>query len=567
MKLTIRLFSRPATLVLLPCLLIACGTQAPSNVTPPPPPPPVTFTVGGMVQNLVTQGSGVVLLNNGTDTLTVTANGSFTFSTKIDSGGKFDVTVQSQPSNPTQNCEVVNGSGVANANVTNIQVNCAHGEWSWMDGSQLSSQKGTYGTLGVAATANIPGSRSYGAFNWTDSSGNLWLFGGFGFDSAGTAGDLNDLWKYNVSSGEWTWVNGSNTVGQDGNYGTLGTAALTNIPGARDTGMAWADSSGNLWLFGGYGLDSAGMAGDLNDLWKYNISSGEWTWMGGSNTDGQNQNGIYGTLGTAALTNVPGARDGGITWTDSSGNLWLFGGFGFDSVSTDGENYLNDLWKYNISSGEWTWVNGANIVNQNGKYGTLGTGGVANVPGSRAYARVSWMDSSGNLWLFGGFGLDSAGTSGGSYLNDLWKYTVSAGQWTWMSGSNTAGQRGIYGSLGTASAANVPGARYYSTSWTDLSGNLWLFGGVAVDSAGAFNDINDLWSYNISSGQWAWMGGSNVVNQSGAYGTLGAPAPGNGPGSRDNGVGWIDMSGNLWLFGGETNNGTFSFNDLWMYLP
>lgn len=42
--------------------------------------------------------------------------------------------------------------------------------------------------------------------NWTDSGGNLWLFGGIGYDlTAGSRGDepLNDLWKY--SNGQWTW--------------------------------------------------------------------------------------------------------------------------------------------------------------------------------------------------------------------------------------------------------------------------------------------------------------------------------------------------------------------------
>ena len=50
-----------------------------------------------------------------------------------------------------------------------------------------------------------------------------------------------------------------------------------------------------------------------------------FTWVGGSNTPGAS--GVYGTQGVAAATNVPRARDGGVTWTDSSGNLWLFGGF------------------------------------------------------------------------------------------------------------------------------------------------------------------------------------------------------------------------------------------------
>jgi hypothetical protein len=46
-------------------------------------------------------------------------------------------------------------------------------------------------------------------------------------------------------------------------------------------GQSWIDSSGNLWLFGGYGYDSTGSVGKLNDLWQYSPSSGQWTWVGG----------------------------------------------------------------------------------------------------------------------------------------------------------------------------------------------------------------------------------------------------------------------------------------------
>ena len=56
--------------------------------------------------------------------------------------------------------------------------------------------------------------------NWTDAAGNFWLFGGNGYDSAGTSGYLNDLWKY--SAGQWTWMGGSNVVNQQGTYGTQG---------------------------------------------------------------------------------------------------------------------------------------------------------------------------------------------------------------------------------------------------------------------------------------------------------------------------------------------------------
>jgi hypothetical protein len=41
---------------------------------------------------------------------------------------------------------------------------------------------------------------------------------------------------------------------------------------------------------------------------------------------------------------MPGARFGAHSWTDASGNLWLFGGQGGDATGNVG--YLNDLWKY-----------------------------------------------------------------------------------------------------------------------------------------------------------------------------------------------------------------------------
>ena len=52
-----------------------------------------------------------------------------------------------------------------------------------------------------------------------------------------------------------------------------------------------------------------------------------------------------------------------------------------------------------------------------------------------------------------------------------------------MSGSNSAGQTGLYGTPGVASSSNVPGARFLAVSWIDSSDQLWLFGGV--DSNGA----------------------------------------------------------------------------------
>jgi len=47
------------------------------------------------------------------------------------------------------------------------------------------------------------------------------------------------------------------------------------------------------------------------------------------------------------------------------------------------------------------WISGSNLTNQSGVYGTKGTADPGNVPEGRA-GSVSWIDTDGNLWLFGG---------------------------------------------------------------------------------------------------------------------------------------------------------------------
>jgi hypothetical protein len=49
--------------------------------------------------------------------------------------------------------------------------------------------------------------------------------------------------------------------------------------------------------------------------------------------------------------------------------------------------------------------------------------------------------------------------------------------------------------LGVPAAGNVPGGRWYASSWIDTSNDLWLFGGIGIDSAGNEGDLNDLWEY------------------------------------------------------------------------
>jgi len=417
----------------------------------------------------------------------------------------------------------------------------------------------------------------------------------------------------------WTWMSGGQVINQSGVYGTKGTPSASNVPGARINAVSWKDSSGNLWMFGGWGFAESGGAANLNDLWKYDGTN--WTWMSGAKTT--MQNGIYGTLGIPDPANVPGARYTSAVWIDPSNNLWLWGGRGYGefcygdlndlwkydgtywtfldgSSGCDAEGYYgtkgvadpsnepparhsvmyskgaagifwlfggydysqynikNDLWNYNGTN--WTWVSGSDQWGSLGIYGTLGIPDSANMPGARART-FSWTDLSANLWVFGGEGLAEF-TYG--YLNDLWRYDGE--NWTWMSGSKLENQPGLYGTKGFPAASNIPGGRIDPSSWKDSNGYPGVFGGLGFGASGSSGSLNDLWIFDGAN--WTWISGSDTVNQTGVYGTKGVPGSANIPGGRRGAVSWSDSSGNLWIFGGEgyDSNGQNGYlNDLWKF--
>jgi N-acetylneuraminic acid mutarotase len=547
-----RLSKRVLALGAAALALVGCGGHGSSNTS--------NYTIGGTISGL---NAGSVVLENGTATVTIAAGTTtWTFASSFAAGSAYSVTVLSQPNGEL--CAVSNGSGATlPGDLDDVTVECsAYGQWIWEGGLNTVNASGVYGTQGAASASNGPGAR-YSANSWFDSSGSFWLFGGVGYDSTGGAGSLNDLWRYSPSTGQWTWMSGGEADNAAGVYGTLGTAAATNVPGARYAASSWTDSAGTLWLFGGYGYDSTGTVGRLNDLWEYSPGTGQWTWVGGSNI--ANAIGVYGTESTPAAGNIPGARYAGSTWADAAGNLWLFGGYGYDSAGTVGR--LNDLWKYTASSGQWTWVGGAELTSASGVYGTQGAAAAGNIPGARE-AASSAIDSAGTVWLFGGYGYDYTGAFG--YLNDLWQYSPTTNEWTWIKGSVGINAAGVYGTQGTPAAGNVPGARYSANAWVDTSGNLSLFGGYGYDGGAGLGALNDLWQYIPSTKEWTSVSGGTIANASGSYGTQGTAAAGNTPGSRQEASSWIDSSGHLWLFGGagyDSNGDNGYLNDLWQFVP
>ena len=587
------------------------------------------LTIGGSVSGLI--GSGMVLQNNGGNNFQVTGSGNvtFTFSSSITAGSAYAVTVLTQPSNPTQTCTVVNGTGTVSGNVSNVQIICSQPSFT-IGGSVVGLVTGVGDTLELQDNAGddlfVTGDKTF-TFPTQVTYGGIYNVDVF-LPPTSQPQPCNEFYYTgialaNVSSvvvdcqhNDWNWISWylsgatagalSPSVVTSNQYAVVttplfppGQVAPPNLgtPGGRDFAASWTDAQGRKWLFGGSGYPYPSpygkqLPGFLNDLWVF-----DGTWVPANlptyfNTNfGKNgawevdptlleatdASGVYGTLNIASAGAAPGARWGSSTWTDSAGNLWMFGGQGINAAG--GEVLLNDVWEWipgapdvngaGTFTGQWIWQGGSNAGGQNGTYGTKGVASASNIPGGR-WAAATYTDSSGNVWLFGGQGYDASGNVG--ILGDLWKYSIATGQWTWVSGSNVASPNGVYGTKGTAAAANAPGGRQASVLWVDVSGNVWLFGGFGFDSTGTGSPqgaiLNDLWEF--TGGQWTWVSGSNLANQTGVYGTQTAAAATNFPGARWGAVGWTDASSNLWFFGGwgygsVSTDPTGFLDDIWEY--
>ena len=86
----------------------------------------------------------------------------------------------------------------------------------------------------------------------------------------------------------------------------------------------------------------------------------------------------------------------------------------FANLFLDVNEYLNDLWQYNTSSGLWCWIKGSDLPFGTGNYDTRGKATDYTTPGSR-HESFYWRDIIGNFYLYGGFGVGMKGKSSISF--------------------------------------------------------------------------------------------------------------------------------------------------------
>lgn len=297
-------------------------------------------------------------------------------------------------------------------------------EWTWTN--EDSSSASVYGLRGVPSVNNHPGKRMQ-ATVWSPGNKVQYLFGGIAFDEDGKTMFMSDLWRYDSTSQCWTWLAGSDTKNQPGSYEERMKPSPSAFPSARLSGVAWSSGERYLYLFGGVGFDSEMGYGAMNDLWRFDISTGLWAWIAGEKT--KNQDGRSGIRGEFGSAYAPCSRYGCAAWCYNDSLLLLFGGRGRGSSGRD--QLMNDIWVFDIAQNMWKWVGGGMAASSKCIRSAKGEAAPGNVPGARCGASC-WHLGDGDLYLTGGLGQDEAGNM--RYLNDTWKYCIHSGQWAWLSG-------------------------------------------------------------------------------------------------------------------------------------
>lgn len=358
-------------------LLIGCGGGGSSPAAP-------TYTIGGTVAGLAASTS-IVLAINTADSITISANSSFTFGRAVAAGSSYSVTIGTQPAGQT--CVVNAGSGtVTTANVTNVSILCAPTKYT-IGGQVTGLQPGSVVTLlnnaGDAITVSSKGPFAFATGLTSGSAYNVTI---------GTQpSDQNCL--VTAGSGTVAASNVMSIVVQCPYVQTVYNFGIAIEGYGPETGVLFG-SDGNL-----YGVTAEGgpnVAGTINNLgagafFKVTLTGEETDlWNFGSGQDGQDPSGdlVVDASGNFYGTTYVGGLNGAgtvfkITATGQETVLWNFGS------GTDGQKPFGSV-----------------VLGQDGNlYGTTSEGGAY---GGGTVFKLTPAGVETVLWAFG------AGTDGKS---------------------------------------------------------------------------------------------------------------------------------------------------------
>lgn len=207
-----------------------------------------------------------------------------------------------------------------------------------------------YGTKGVESSTSNPGTRrnpcTWIHVNEATGEKTLWLYSGsihpqFPPDFATPWDAYQDIWKLNLTTEFWTWVNGSQSA--------TPTTPLPGYPGTRMKAQTWVVGD-RLYLQGGF-------TGDYQfatDLWYYDVTTDAWTQVdaGGTTEPNCTTHTVGGRYGAAMFyAELTPAEAGG---KYGATEVYMYGGGREDSVTgVDIQTGYQNMWKWNATAQYW----------------------------------------------------------------------------------------------------------------------------------------------------------------------------------------------------------------------
>lgn len=476
---------------------------------------PKPVRISGTVTGLIA-GTSVTLQNNGTDDVVVTANGHFYFAAAIDLHSSYAVTVKQHPTAPAQRCTVVNQSGTATGEVSNVSVTCSprakqlgsaaddRGYAVALDASGNSFVAG-YSASAFDGGASAGGndlvlvkydsnsskswSRQLGSSNddnatavITDASGNVFVAGQ-------TLGSLDN----NTNNGGVDFF----VVKYDTNGGKQWTRQLGTTGDDLATGIA-SDSAGNIYVAGytNGALDGNTNSGG-NDFFivKYDNNGNKlWTRQAGTSSDDQAKaiaSDAHGNLIVAGITS------GGLDGNTNAGGVDSF----VVKYDTDGvKQWTGQLGTVadDFAASVALDANGVAAVTgyTNGAFA-----GQTNSGGNDLFA-ASYDVSGNNLWItqFGSSGDDRGKGVASDGAGNIYLAGASTGAFDVLSHSDDSGQNDLIVMkcdatgvklwsvmMGTTGEDSATGIASDSAGNTSVSG--YTSGGLAGNTSAGESDF------------------------------------------------------------------------------
>ncbi len=363
-----------------------------------------------------------------------------------------------------------------------------------------------------------------------DSKRILWIiYGAQNFD-------LYDVWSYNLTSDEYRLTykasNGTKI------FGTQGVPSPDVSPGTLTAHWCTIDSKDTIYIFSNSGTSAS-------SFWTFNTTTWQFTWLYGDDSTVAAHDGVW-----------PGSMTGTCLEVDAEDNLWIITG-------GSGSYYAPAVWKYTSASNTWTreyFVNDLTV--------TPVFDGPTPAYGTRLQASCT-MDSTGKIWIFGGYGPVEGGNLNdfSPSWNDLWTFDTKNLQSPWQVqfGNSTS-----YNTPGYLSAPfefhpdNAPASRYGAGHLVDRGdGTIMLYGGYGFYGTSQ-GSKEDFWLFNVTSKQWALASGGIELDDVTITDTR-FTAAGNYAAARHNHAiaGGRHLRGDMIFYGGQTDS-FFCYKDIWI---